>query len=164
MSVPVANRTQPSKNPTEQQAPLSPETPASRPESNTPPELALGDKEKVGLNEAAAVGGRQQPAHGGGEAAQQEAAHARHEGALVGQNESGDVGEENNNMCPEKIGRRDMPMSPKTIAPRLWLPKNRNTDQVFITDVTVNLQTVTIRECKTEQGFFREREMNSTTT
>ncbi|GLV34311.1 Polycomb [Carabus blaptoides fortunei] len=39
-----------------------------------------------------------------------------------------------------------------------WLARNPVADQVFITDVTVNLKTVTIRECKTEKGFFRERE------
>lgn len=46
--------------------------------------------------------------------------------------------------------------SPKSAHPRLWLPKAQSTsDQVFITDVTVNLETVTIRECKTERGFFK---------
>lgn len=39
-----------------------------------------------------------------------------------------------------------------------WKARNPVADQVFITDVTVNLQTVTIRECKTEKGFFKERE------
>lgn len=39
-----------------------------------------------------------------------------------------------------------------------WRARNPVADQVFITDVTVNLQTVTIRECKTEKGFFKERE------
>ncbi|KAF5307079.1 hypothetical protein FQR65_LT07138 [Abscondita terminalis] len=38
-----------------------------------------------------------------------------------------------------------------------WLARNPVVDQVFITDVTVNLKTVTIRECKTEKGFFKER-------
>lgn len=41
-----------------------------------------------------------------------------------------------------------------------WLARNPVADQVFITDVTVNLKTVTIRECKTEKGFFRERDDN----
>lgn len=39
-----------------------------------------------------------------------------------------------------------------------WHARNPVADQVFITDVTVNLKTVTIRECKTEKGFFRERD------
>lgn len=49
--------------------------------------------------------------------------------------------------------------SPKSAHPKLWLPKSQSTsDQVFITDVTVNLETVTIRECKTERGFFKTRQ------
>lgn len=49
--------------------------------------------------------------------------------------------------------------SPKSAHPKLWLPKAQTTsDQVFITDVTVNLETVTIRECKTERGFFKSRQ------
>ncbi|XP_066246889.1 polycomb group protein Pc-like isoform X2 [Euwallacea similis] len=39
-----------------------------------------------------------------------------------------------------------------------WLSRNPVADQVFITDVTVNLKTVTIRECKTGKGFFKEWE------
>lgn len=39
-----------------------------------------------------------------------------------------------------------------------WLARAPVADQVFITDVTVNLQTVTIRECRTERGFFRPRD------
>lgn len=42
-----------------------------------------------------------------------------------------------------------------------WRLRSPVADQVFITDVTVNLQTVTIRECKTEKGFFKEREQKS---
>ncbi|KAK9890889.1 hypothetical protein WA026_012231 [Henosepilachna vigintioctopunctata] len=42
-----------------------------------------------------------------------------------------------------------------------WLSRNPVADQVFITDVTVNLKTVTIRECKTEKGFFKERDDHS---
>lgn len=43
-----------------------------------------------------------------------------------------------------------------------WQARNPVADQVFITDVTVNLKTVTIRECKTEKGFFRERDPKET--
>lgn len=39
-----------------------------------------------------------------------------------------------------------------------WKALNPVADQVFITDVTVNLETVTIRECKTEKGFFRDKD------
>jgi len=42
-----------------------------------------------------------------------------------------------------------------------WRLRSPVADQVFITDVTVNLETVTIRECKTEKGFFRDREPTS---
>uniref|UniRef100_A0A1B6JIY9 Uncharacterized protein n=2 Tax=Homalodisca TaxID=139475 RepID=A0A1B6JIY9_9HEMI len=41
--------------------------------------------------------------------------------------------------------------------PEYWRQRNPVADEIFITDVTVNLSTVTIRECKTEKGFFRER-------
>lgn len=39
-----------------------------------------------------------------------------------------------------------------------WRKKNPMADEIFITDVTVDLNTVTIRECATEKGFFRERQ------
>lgn len=42
--------------------------------------------------------------------------------------------------------------------PDYWRSKNPVADEVFITDVTVNLSTVTIRECKTQKGFFRQRD------
>ncbi|ALC44202.1 Pc [Drosophila busckii] len=52
------------------------------------------------------------------------------------------------------------PLSPRALPPRFWLPSKCNiSNRVVITDVTVNLETVTIRECKTERGFFRERDM-----
>ncbi|EDW18574.2 polycomb group protein Pc [Drosophila mojavensis] len=52
------------------------------------------------------------------------------------------------------------PLSPRALPPRFWLPsKCKMSNRVVITDVTVNLETVTIRECKTERGFFRERDM-----
>ncbi|XP_014255290.1 polycomb group protein Pc [Cimex lectularius] len=41
--------------------------------------------------------------------------------------------------------------------PEYWRNRNPLADDIVITDVTVNLSTVTIRECKTEKGFFRER-------
>lgn len=40
-----------------------------------------------------------------------------------------------------------------------WKTKNPVVDKVFITDVMVDLNTVTIRECSTEKGFFRERQV-----
>lgn len=51
------------------------------------------------------------------------------------------------------------PTSPyhEIASPRLWLPKCHLSDQIFITDVTINSETATIRECKTEKGFFKVR-------
>ncbi|GAB6027251.1 hypothetical protein CHUAL_001536 [Chamberlinius hualienensis] len=43
----------------------------------------------------------------------------------------------------------------------MWQKQNRLVDQIFITDVTANLVTVTVRECKTRNGFFKEREEKS---
>lgn len=60
----------------------------------------------------------------------------------------------------QTINNNDMPVltSPGS---EYWLKRNPVADQVFITDVTVNLKTVTIRECKTEKGFFKDRNDNS---
>lgn len=55
--------------------------------------------------------------------------------------------------------------SPKSANPKLWLPRvHATTDRIFITDVTVNLETVTIRECKTDEGFFKTRQEGETET
>lgn len=37
-----------------------------------------------------------------------------------------------------------------------WMMKNPVADKIFITDVEVDLNTITIRECPTEKGFFKE--------
>ncbi|CAK1552202.1 unnamed protein product [Leptosia nina] len=54
------------------------------------------------------------------------------------------------------------PAPPPPPAPKrgsaYWCARSPVADQIFITDVTVNLQTVTIRECRTQDGFFRARE------
>jgi hypothetical protein len=50
--------------------------------------------------------------------------------------------EENNNALPVEYWRNRQPLA----------------DQIVITDVTVMDMTVTIRECKTQAGFFKERE------
>lgn len=39
-----------------------------------------------------------------------------------------------------------------------WRQRSPLADKILITDVTVNLQTVTFRECKVESGFFKSRE------
>lgn len=106
-------------------APLSPETPASHPESDTPPEVPVAPSAEV------VPDNKVQP-------------HA---------DEQKQCGNVNNNIPAH-------PVSPRA-PPRLWFPSARVTDQIFITDVTVNLETVTIRECKTERGFFRARDMKN---
>lgn len=71
----------------------------------------------------------------------------------------------NNNMNTGNLDEVDKPAP--TLIPQLltspssdyWHARNPVADQVFITDVTVNLKTVTIRECKTEKGFFRNRDV-----
>ncbi|XP_042212793.1 chromobox protein homolog 2-like [Homarus americanus] len=44
--------------------------------------------------------------------------------------------------------------------PSYWYKRNPLADEIFITDVTANLITVTIRECKTRQGFFKGTDEN----
>ncbi|XP_060800306.1 polycomb group protein Pc [Amyelois transitella] len=50
------------------------------------------------------------------------------------------------------------PPEPPRRGAAYWMSRSPVADQIFITDVTVNFQTVTIRECRTERGFFRARE------
>lgn len=50
------------------------------------------------------------------------------------------------------------PPQPPRRPAAFWLARSNLASQIFITDVTVNLETVTIRECKTERGFFRPRD------
>jgi len=51
-----------------------------------------------------------------------------------------------------------------SLSSEYWLARNPVANQVFITDVSVNSKSVTIRECKTEKGFFKERELKSDTS
>lgn len=118
----------PSSRKTDKQPPLSPETPASRPESDTP-----ADKTAV-VPACAKINEESPPPN----------------------KNNKEVSSDNNNTI-----NRPLIYSPKAAPPRLWLPKSRVAEQIFITDVTVNLETVTIRECKTERGFFRERDLKS---
>lgn len=114
-------------------APLSPDTPASRPESNIPPVEKLvvtGLSNNVPPEEKAP----RKPI-------------------------SNDFPPVSNNNTINK--HQHLTLSPRAAPPQLWLPRAQATDQVFITDVTVNLETVTIRECKTERGFFKARDLTS---
>ncbi|XP_025602889.1 polycomb group protein Pc isoform X2 [Athalia rosae] len=73
----------------------------------------------------------------------------------------------NNNNAPSIKQQTEISSKPEIYVPLTspgtdyWHARNPVADQVFITDVTVNLKTVTIRECKTEKGFFRERDPKS---
>lgn len=49
-------------------------------------------------------------------------------------------------------------------SPEYWHKQNPVVDQIFITDVTANLVTVTVRECKTMNGFFRDRDCTTNGT
>lgn len=40
--------------------------------------------------------------------------------------------------------------------PELWRKQARVAEQILITDVTSNNMTITVRECRTHQGFFKE--------
>jgi CBX family C-terminal motif len=62
----------------------------------------------------------------------------------------------------EQMGEENSLLAPVNLD--YWHRKNPLVDQIFITDVTVNLMTVTIRECKTASGFFRSRNMNGSSS
>lgn len=49
----------------------------------------------------------------------------------------------------QKTMRRSSP------PPELWRRQTKVADQILITDVTSNNMTITVRECKTYQGFFK---------
>ena len=54
------------------------------------------------------------------------------------------------------------PISRSSPPPEFWLNQNKLVDKIVITDVTANQMTITVKECKTFQGFFKERtEMKS---
>lgn len=154
--------------------PLSPETPASRPESDTP----AADKTAVVPPE------QQQKESNTSSNDSSSNKHNKQNNNL--EHPSGAITSNNNNnndnqktvpsvslkQQPQPQTRDQEPApkpipqilySPKAAPPRLWLPKTHDKDQIVITDVTVNLETVTIRECKTERGFFKERDLKSIT-
>lgn len=169
-------------------APLSPETPASHPESNIPPEKPTTSTMKSELAAAAAAvvagddvdagaGGGGGAADGGNvdvhlipfKSMKQENRDRDHR-QVQNRAETNSAHNVNSNSgsCsstskihrdvnkPEKRAP-PIPTSPRPVPPRLWLPKCSVSDQVIITDVTVNKETVTIRECKMEAGFFQPR-------
>jgi chromobox protein 8 len=119
-------------------APLSPDTPASRPESNIP----LIEKAEEVLPQPPVNIVDFDP--------------KKKEVLVAKESINNNQNSHNINIMINKSVAQ-APVSPRAAPPSLWLPKSQVSDQIFITDVTVNLETVTIRECKTEQGFFKEK-------
>lgn len=58
-----------------------------------------------------------------------------------------------NGDTPPTRNRGDTPPPPE-----LWLKKNPVVDQILITDVTSKSLTITVLECSSSRGFFRDRE------
>lgn len=138
--------------------PLSPETPASRPEQATPSEKpqqfnAQDDDDDESSSQAESQNETDNNSH--------------HNNNIISSNNINGQRNQNfdNNLAnspPKSKSQSLTPLSPQALPPRFWLPSKCNiSDKVVITDVTVNFETVTIRECKTERGFFRERDMKS---
>lgn len=140
-------------------APLSPETPASHPESNTPPEKPSTSSTTNNKNNDVAVAAG---AAVGSVDSHMVAFKSIHHGAdgheSIQNNRLDNTQSDSVNSSKIandlKLNKREpqTPTSPRPAPPRLWLHKNNLSDQVIITDVTVNKETVTIRECK--KGFF----------
>ncbi|XP_013110678.2 polycomb group protein Pc [Stomoxys calcitrans] len=153
--------------------PLSPETPASRPEQATPsekPQQYNGQEEDDDESSSQAD-------------SQHEAENNIMHNNLNNNNNNNNHSNNNNNnninsnhhqqrqqhldalydsSPPKQKSIPLTPLSPQALPPRFWLPSKCNiSNKVVITDVTVNFETVTIRECKTERGFFRERDLKS---
>ncbi|XP_066248259.1 polycomb group protein Pc-like isoform X2 [Euwallacea similis] len=70
--------------------------------------------------------------------------------------ENKETGESQKSLNDESVNAEYMSLSSD-----YWLARNPVANQVFITDVSVNSKSVTIRECKTEKGFFKDREGKS---
>lgn len=132
--------------------PLSPETPASRPEQATPAEKSAQhfNGHEVVVDEDSSSQADSQPENN----------NNCNKVDCSSNHSDGSLSPQHVQQSPTSVPIT--PRSPKVVPPRFWLPtKCRMSDKVVITDVTVNLETVTIRECKTERGFFRERDMKS---
>ncbi|XP_018789446.1 PREDICTED: polycomb group protein Pc [Bactrocera latifrons] len=139
--------------------PLSPETPASRPEQATPAEKNAALHQHYNATAASNADDDDSSSQADSQMDNNHAvAHNK------GTGDDGAASPKRNGHVTEQQQRQSAlaPLSPKALPPRFWLPNKCNiSDKVVITDVTVNLETVTIRECKTERGFFRERELKS---
>lgn len=146
-------------------APLSPETPASRPEQDIPldkpQQYANQQQQQQQLQPPPVVQQQQQQQQQAGVAAVAPP-QPRDENETKSKEHHHQHFQHNSNNHVKISRSQSPPLSPKAAAPRFWLPgKCKISDKVVITDVTVNLETVTIRECKTERGFFRERDLKA---
>lgn len=139
-------------------APLSPETPASHPESNTPPEkpsTSSTTTTTITIKHDAPIESQLDAFKSINSNNNREPVHSNR----VENQQTLDSVNSSKIANDFKIVKRvpQIPTSPKPAPPRLWLPKCNASDHVIITDVTVNKETVTIRECKKEAGFFQPR-------
>ncbi|KAH8379490.1 hypothetical protein KR009_005289 [Drosophila setifemur] len=147
----------------------SPDGPAQKPQPQQEQQPAKTEEqqqaEKTG-NEAVTSPKTEQSTPLGNEASSTPAESGAEEEEMASE-ESGQQQPPENNNLPKMGNTLTLtqkqpltPLSPRALPPRFWLPAKCNiSNRVVITDVTVNLETVTIRECKTERGFFRERDM-----
>lgn len=55
------------------------------------------------------------------------------------------------------LEKQHPPYCPRPPPPEFWKQQNKLVNQIMITDVKAHDQTITIRECKTPRGFFKER-------
>ncbi|XP_058982328.1 polycomb group protein Pc-like [Musca domestica] len=160
--------------------PLSPETPASRPEQATPSEKP---QQYNGHQQQQQHHHQQQDDDDDESSSQADSQHEAENNHLplinnnINSNNHNHQQQQQNhqhqhrqqqldaifeNSPPKQKSTPLTPLSPPALPPRFWLPSKCNiSNKVVITDVTVNYETVTIRECKTERGFFRERDMKS---
>ncbi|KAH7642287.1 uncharacterized protein LOC124491474 [Dermatophagoides farinae] len=64
-----------------------------------------------------------------------------------------------NNVKEQQVPKSNFSIGPP---PEFWRRQNKIVDHIMVTDVTENDCTITVRECRTPQGFFKERtEMKS---
>jgi len=62
---------------------------------------------------------------------------------------------------PKQLDVNSTPIHHKTMRrssppPEVWKKQTKLADQILITDVTSNNTTITVRECRTSQGFFKD--------
>ncbi|CAD7004629.1 unnamed protein product [Ceratitis capitata] len=139
--------------------PLSPETPASRPEQTIPAEKSTTVQQHYNASTSGTADDDDSSSQ-----ADSQTDNGHTAANTKGAGDDGPCSPKRNGHVTHQNQRQSAlaPLSPKALPPRFWLPnKCKISDKVVITDVTVNLETVTIRECKTERGFFRERDLKS---